>query len=96
MSRMTWELSDELDLHTFLPKEVPELIPDYIDECLARGYSRVRIIHGKGKGVLRRIVHAALGRHPGVRRYELAGEDAGGWGSTVAYLVDSKSESADS
>ena len=81
-----WELSDELDLHTFKPKEVPELVPDYIDECVGRGYDRVRIIHGKGKGVLRRIVHAALDRHPAVLRYELAGDGGGGWGATVAYL----------
>ena len=43
-----------LDLHTFHPSEVADLVPEYLDECLRRGIDHVRIIHGKGKGVLRR------------------------------------------
>ncbi len=79
------DLNDELDLHTFLPSDVPSLVPEYIDECVRRRYRYVRIIHGKGKGVLRRIVHAALERHPKVLRYELGGS-LGGWGATWAEL----------
>ena len=81
-------LGDELDLHTFAPKDVPKLIPDYIDDCLQRGYEQVRIIHGKGKGVQRRIVHAALEKHPGVRRFYLAETMAGGWGATIVELEE--------
>lgn len=80
------ELGDELDLHTFRPQDVPELIPDYIDECLRIGYRQVRIIHGKGKGTLRRIVHGALERHAGVASFELAEGNAGGWGATLVKL----------
>jgi dsDNA-specific endonuclease/ATPase MutS2 len=83
-------LGDELDLHTFTPKDVPQLIPDYIDDCLERGFLQVRIIHGKGKGVQRRIVHAALDRHPGVRRFYLAEAFAGGWGATIAELYENQ------
>ncbi|HDL03840.1 MAG TPA: DNA mismatch repair protein MutS [candidate division Zixibacteria bacterium] len=74
-----------LDLHTFRPKEVKELIPDYIDICLENGIYQLRIIHGKGKGVLRRIVHAALENHPEVEsfRHESGG---GSWGATVVDL----------
>ena len=79
-------LGDELDLHTFLPRDVPSLVPDYVDECLRLGYTQVRIIHGKGKGTLRRIVHAALERHPGVLRFHLAEPFAGGWGATIVEL----------
>lgn len=85
------QLGDEIDLHTFSPKDVPALIPDYIDDCLERGYAQVRIIHGKGKGVQRRIVHSALEKHPGVRRYYLAEGNAGGWGATIAELETEKS-----
>lgn len=81
------DIGDELDLHTFLPKEVPELIPDYLDECVTRGYRRVRIIHGKGRGTLRRIVHAALERHPAVASFRLGGDGAGGWGATLVELA---------
>ena len=53
-----------LDLHTFNPKDVKDLMSTYIDECVKLGITEVRIIHGKGKGVLRRIVRASLERHP--------------------------------
>lgn len=82
----TWEITDELDLHTFAPREVASLIPDYIDECVARGFEEVRIIHGKGVGTLRRIVHAALERHEAVIDYTLGDHARGGWGATVARL----------
>ncbi len=82
-----WEITDELDLHTFQPRDVSSLVPDYLDECLKRGWREVRIIHGKGTGTLRRIVHAALDRHPSVESYRLAGEGFGGWGATIVSLV---------
>jgi DNA-nicking Smr family endonuclease len=79
-----------LDLHTFRPKEVKDLLPDYLEECRKRGILDVRIIHGKGTGVLQRRVHAILGRLPEVRSFRLAGEDAGGWGATLVRLNPSE------
>ena len=75
-----------LDLHTFRPRDVKELLPDYLDACREKGILQVRVIHGKGQGVLRESVHAILGRLPGVERYHLAQEDAGGWGATLVEL----------
>lgn len=75
-----------LDLHTFRPSEVKELVIDYLAECRQRDILWVRIIHGKGRGALRRTVHAALDRLPEVRTYRLAGEDGGGWGATLVEL----------
>ena len=80
------EVGDVLDLHTFSPRDVPSLIPDYIEMCGERGYDQVRIIHGKGRGTLRRIVHAALERHPLVESYELAEPFSGGWGATIVRM----------
>ena len=76
-----------LDLHTFSPREVKDLLPDYITECLARDIHELRVIHGKGTGALRRSVHALLGRDPRVASYRLADESAGGWGATLVTLV---------
>jgi|TARA_B110001469_G_scaffold126941_1_gene146016 dsDNA-specific endonuclease/ATPase MutS2 len=81
-----FEISDELDLHTFRPAEVGELVPDYIELCLEKGITRVRIIHGKGIGTLRTTVHAILKRDPRVERFALAGPAEGGWGATVVRL----------
>ena len=75
-----------LDLHTFSPREVKELVPEYLRECRARGILQVRIVHGKGTGALRRQVHALLAKMPEVSSFALAGESAGGWGATLVSL----------
>ena len=75
-----------LDLHTFHPHEVKQLIPDYLDECRTRGILTVRIIHGKGTGALRETVYAILQRIDYVRDFHLAMGDEGGWGATVVEL----------
>jgi DNA-nicking Smr family endonuclease len=75
-----------LDLHTFKPGEVKELVLDYLAACQERGILRVRIIHGKGIGHLRRTVHALLAKHPEVISFALAGEHFGGWGATIVQL----------
>jgi DNA-nicking Smr family endonuclease len=75
-----------LDLHTFAPREVGELIPEWIDACKARGIRELRIVHGKGRGALRRTVHAILERRPDVLAYRLAPAERGGWGATLVSL----------
>lgn len=75
-----------LDLHTFRPNEVKDLVADYLAECRARGILRVRIIHGKGIGHLRRTVHALLAKLPAVAEFHLANEHFGGWGATIVHL----------
>ncbi len=74
-----------LDLHMFQPREARDLVRDYLDECLRRGILEVRIVHGKGIGVLRRIVQGVLDRHPAVTWYGHA-SDAGSWGATLVRL----------
>jgi DNA-nicking Smr family endonuclease len=78
-------LTDELDLHTFLPKECADVVEEYLYAAQERGMTLVRIIHGKGTGTLRRIVHSVLDRHPAVARYALAA-GSGSWGATLVEL----------
>ncbi|MFH0900514.1 MAG: Smr/MutS family protein [Pseudomonadota bacterium] len=87
-------LTDVLDLHTFAPKEVASLVADYLDECSRRGFVQVRIIHGKGTGALRRIVHSVAAKHPAVISFALAGESGGGWGATLLELRACSEEGA--
>jgi DNA-nicking Smr family endonuclease len=75
-----------LDLHTFDPSQVRELLPDYIAACREKGIFEIRIIHGKGTGVLRKTVHSILGKLTGIASFRLAGEDGGGWGATIVVL----------
>ncbi len=79
-------IEDWIDLHTFSPKEIPSLLEDYLSECRKKGFTEVRIIHGKGKGVQRNIVHAFLKKSPLVEFFKIAPPEAGHWGATIVYL----------
>jgi DNA-nicking Smr family endonuclease len=79
-------IEGELDLHTFSPKDLKELVPAYLEACREKGILEVRIVHGKGIGNLRRTVHALLSRHPDVVSFALANEHFGGWGATIVHL----------
>ncbi|MGZ0656694.1 Smr/MutS family protein [Coraliomargarita sp. W4R72] len=84
-----FEINGVLDLHTFRPSDVGELVPDYIGLCLEKGIRRIRIIHGKGIGTLRETVHALLKRDPRVQDFHLASPAEGAWGATIAFLCES-------
>jgi DNA-nicking Smr family endonuclease len=75
-----------LDLHTFHPRDVKDLVPEYLLECRKRGILHVRIIHGKGIGNLRRTVHSILQKHPAVISFTLDHPQFGGWGATLVQL----------
>ena len=82
-----------LDLHAFDPREVKELVTDYLSACRKRDILTIRIIHGKGTGALRRTVHAVLNQLPEVASYRLGGEGAGEWGATIVILRPRKARS---
>ena len=79
-------ITGELDLHTFRPSDLGELIPAYLAECHARGMNEVRSVHGKGTGALRTTVHALLRRSPLVACFRSGDETSGSWGATIVTL----------
>ena len=85
-SPQEWPVNGTLDLHLFQPKEVGDLVQEYLAESQKRGILQVRIIHGKGTGQLRERVHVILRRIPEVASFGLAPAGMGGWGATVVEL----------
>jgi dsDNA-specific endonuclease/ATPase MutS2 len=81
-------VEDSLDLHTFAPRDIPDLVREYISECVRCGFREVRVIHGRGTGTQRTIVRAVLGSHALVEAFADAPPDRGGWGATVVRLRD--------
>ncbi len=79
-------VEDVLDLHPFRARETADVVADYVEAAAAKGLREIRLIHGRGKGVQRAIVRAALARSPHVVSFSEATPDGGGWGATVAVL----------
>jgi len=80
-------IEESLDLHSFLPRDVPSVVSEYLDEALRAGYREVRLIHGKGKGVRRAEVRRLLAGDPRVRDLFDAPPERGGFGATVVVLA---------
>ncbi|MDY6830655.1 MAG: Smr/MutS family protein [Thermodesulfobacteriota bacterium] len=79
-------ITDTLDLHAFSPSDVGDLLEDYLAECVKAGIFSVRVIHGKGTGVLKKRVWAALAKNAMVDQFYEARPEAGGWGATIVEL----------
>ena len=77
-------IGPELDLHSFAPRDIPSVVDEYLVEAAARGLTEVRLVHGRGRGVQRGVVQAALERHPLVR--EFWDDTASHLGATIARL----------
>ena len=80
-------IEPELDLHAFAPRDIPSVVDEYLRAAHGAGFAEVRIIHGRGRGVQRGIVQAALERHPLVTSFRDAPESH--LGATVAVLAHS-------
>jgi len=79
-------IKDILDLHTFIPKDIPDLLVDYFEACIDADIYSVRIVHGKGWGILKKRVQGLLKKNPLVESFQDAPPEAGGWGATLVEL----------
>jgi dsDNA-specific endonuclease/ATPase MutS2 len=79
-------IEEVIDLHAFHPRDVKDLVADYLTECALRGFREVRIIHGRGIGALRETVRAVLARDERVEWFGDAEPGRGHWGATVVRL----------
>ncbi len=67
----------EIDLHAFAPRDIASVVSEYVEAAATAGLGQVRIVHGRGRGIQRGIVQAALDRHPRVVEF---------WDDTDAHL----------
>lgn len=79
-------VSSEVNVVGLSIQEAMDLLDKYLDDATLAGLTRVRIVHGKGTGALRRAVHDALGHHPDVKAHRIADAYDGGAGATIAEL----------
>jgi dsDNA-specific endonuclease/ATPase MutS2 len=80
-------IEDTLDLHAFAPRDVASVVEEYVRATAERGFTEVRVIHGRGIGVQRQIVRGVLRRLPLVASFQDAPPEAGGWGATIVRLA---------
>lgn len=81
-------ITDVIDLHSFRPREVADVVRAYLDAAWEQGLRQLRIVHGRGKGVQRQTVRTLLERDPRVQAFGNAPAEAGGWGATWVTLGD--------
>jgi DNA-nicking Smr family endonuclease len=89
-------IEDSLDLHSFAPREIADVVEEYLRAARAAGLAEVRLIHGRGQGVQRARIHALLARLPWVSRAHDAPPERGGWGATVVVLKPGPGDSTES
>ena len=77
-------IEPEIDLHAFAPADVASVVDEYVHAAANAGFTEVRIVHGRGRGVQRGMVQAALDRHPQVA--EFWDDPAAHLGATIARL----------
>lgn len=81
-----YPIDGTLDLHQFAPAETKEVVEEYIRVALEKKIYAIRIVHGKGVGVKRRIVESLLKKHPRVERFYQESGSGGSWGAAVVNL----------
>ena len=81
-------IEPEFDLHAFAPADVASVVADYVDAAVAAGYERVRLVHGRGRGVQRGIVQHTLDDHPSV--VEFWDDPLAHLGATIATLTTTR------
>ena len=77
------DISPELDLHAMTVDEAIPLVQEYLNDAFMAGLKEVRVVHGKGTGILRQAVMRELKKHPLVKSFRGGGRFEGSTGATV-------------
>lgn len=88
-STATEELSGfypELDVRGMRTEDAIQAIEKHLDKAIMLGYPSLKLIHGKGDGILRKMIRDYLRKYTEVNRMEDEHADRGGDGITYVYL----------
>ena len=80
------DVAEEFNVIGNTAEEARERVDKFLDQAFLGGRSRVRIIHGHGKGILRKTLHEMFAHHPQVEKFYLAPPPEGGSGATIVEL----------
>lgn len=80
-------IEDSIDLHSFAPREVADVVREYLECARQAGFREVRLIHGRGRGFQRASLRSLLASLPHVVEAFDAPPGRGGWGATVVLLA---------
>lgn len=79
-------VNPELHIRRLKVDEALPMIDPYLNAAFMSNLETVRIIHGKGTGILRKVVHDMLSRHPLVKSFRLGDYNEGSYGVTIVEL----------
>lgn len=79
-------ITGELDLHAFAARDVASVVEAYVAACQERNIHALRLVHGRGTGTQRAVVHRVLRSLPAVVSFGDAPAERGGFGATVVTL----------
>ena len=80
------EVPEEFNVIGNTAEEARERVDKFLDQAFLGGRSRLRIIHGHGKGILRKTLHEMFSHHPHVEKFYSAPQQEGGTGATIVEL----------
>jgi DNA mismatch repair protein MutS2 len=69
-------------------EEARDAVDEFLDRAVMATASRVRIVHGHGMGVLKRMIAEMLSHHPHVAKFYQAPQQEGGAGATIVELKE--------
>jgi DNA mismatch repair protein MutS2 len=76
----------QLDIRGMRAEEVEPLLMQFLDDAILLSQSQLKIIHGKGEGILRKVVRERLKKTKAVASFADEHADRGGDGATVVVL----------
>jgi len=86
LSSDTVEAPVEINVIGSTADEAREQVDKFLDQAYLAGRARLRIIHGHGKGILRKSLHEMFASHPHVDKFYPAAPNEGGAGATIVEL----------